>query len=393
MIEFAGVKFKNPFVVASSPLTARLEVLQEADRAGAAAASTKLTFIKQPFYGKLRMYNDPRVGSIVCHDRRLDMEEGVRLVEEAKKTTSLVLFTNITHDAEDLDGWAALAKAMENAGADLIEANLICPNITLTAKQLGEKDDGEQGERGGAITGQDPDAARNVARALKESVSIPVVCKLTPNVTDITAIARACEEGGADGICLAGAQLCLPPVDIYDPDRVYPLLQGASMGSLGGPATRLMGYAAVAQTARRINIPIVGGGGLQKWRHGIEYMMWGATLVTTCTEIMWRGWEVVTKIVEGMEKFRLDQGHDSYDDIVGRALPNLRAAANLKALPGAPVVDLERCNGCGICLKPGHCFAITLADEKAVVDAEQCYGCGICVAVCPRQALSFAVEA
>lgn len=390
MIEFAGVKFKNPFVVASSPLTARLEVLQEADRAGAAAASTKLTFIKQPFYGKLRMYNDPRVGSIVCHDRRLDMDEAVRLVGEAKKKTSLVLFTNITHDAEDLDGWATLARAMENAGADLIEANLICPNITLTAKQLGEEDSGERGERGGAITGQDPDAARNVARALKESVSIPVVCKLTPNVTDITAIARACEEGGADGICLAGAQLCLPPVDIYNPNRVYPLLQGASMGSLGGPATRLMGYAAVAQTAKRVNIPIVGGGGLQKWRHGIEYMMWGATLVTACTEIMWRGWEVVAKIVEGMEKFLLDQGYNSYNEIIRRALPNLRAAADLKALPGAPVVDLERCNGCGICLKPGHCFAITLADEKAVVDAEQCYGCGICVAVCSRKALRFA---
>ena len=71
MIEFAGVKFKNPFVVASSPLTSNLEVLRAADRAGAAAASTKLTFIKQPFYGKLRMYNDPKVGSIVCHDRRL----------------------------------------------------------------------------------------------------------------------------------------------------------------------------------------------------------------------------------------------------------------------------------------------------------------------------------
>jgi len=129
---------------------------------------------------------------------------------------------------------------------------------------------------------------------------------------------------------------------------------------------------------------------LQTWQHGIEYMMWGATLVTSCTEIMWRGWEVVTKIVDGMERFLQDQGYDSYDDVIGRALPNLRAAADLEALPGEPVVDLERCNGCGICLKPGHCFAITLADEKAVVDAVQCYGCGICVAVCPRKALYFA---
>ena len=391
MIEFAGIRFKNPFVVASSPLTSTIEVLEAADRAGAAAASTKLTFIKQPFYGKLRMYNDPRVGSIVCHDRRLDIDEAIRLVEAAKKRTSLVIMTNITHDAGDLDGWATLAKAMENAGADMIEANLICPNILLTAKQLGENGDNIKGERGGALTGQDPDASQQVAKVLSESVRIPVVCKLTPNVTDITAIARACEAGGADGICLAGAQLSLPPVDIYHPNRIYPLLNGASMGSLGGPATRLMGYASVAQTARRIHVPIIGGGGLQNWQHGIEFMMYGATLVTACTEIMWRGWEVVTKTVAGMEKFLVEQGYNSYNEIIGKALPNLRPAAELETLPGAPIVDLERCNGCGLCLKPGHCFAITLEDNKAVVDKEKCYGCGICVAVCARKALALGV--
>lgn len=159
------------------------------------------------------------------------------------------------------------------------------------------------------------------------------------------------------------------------------------MGSLGGPATRLMGYAAVAQTVRRVGIPVIGGGGLQNWEHAIQFMMWGASLVTACTEIMWRGWDVVTKTVKGMEKFMRDQGYNSYDEISGRALPNLRPAAELEALPGAPVVDVERCTGCGICLKPGHCFSIELLDEKAVVDEETCYGCGICVALCPTNAL------
>jgi dihydroorotate dehydrogenase subfamily 1 len=388
VIEYAGIRLKNPLVIASSPLTSRIEVLKAADDAGAAAVSTKLTFIKQPWYGKLRMYNDPKVGSIVCHDRRLDMDEAVRLIEEAKKKTSLVIFTNITHDADDPAGWTTLAKAMENAGADAIEANLICPNIELTAQQLGAESLGKQGERGGAITGQIPEAAQEVAQTLKDAVGIPVVCKLTPNVTDITAIARACEAGGADGVCLAGAQLSLPPVDIYHPDRVYPLLDGASMGSLGGPAARLMGYAAVAQTARRVSIPIIGGGGLQNWQHGIQFMMWGATLITVCTEIMWRGWEVATKIVDGMERFLADQGYGSYDEVIGRAVANLRPAYELNAIQGAPVVDNDRCIGCGKCLKPGHCFAISLVDEKAVVDEEKCYGCGICVAVCPVNALS-----
>ena len=355
-----------------------------AEKAGAAGASTKLTFIKQRFYGKLRMYNDPRVGSIVCHDRRLDLEEGVRLVEEAKQSTSLVIFTNITYEGEDLEGWAHLARAMEEAGADLIEANLICPNLGLTAKRLGEG-----AVSGGALAGQNPELAREITRTLKQAVHIPVICKLTPNVTDITEVALACQEGGADGLTLAGAQLALPPVDIYNPDRVYPLLRGASLGSLGGPACRLMGYAAVAQTARRVKIPIVGGGGIENWRQAIEYMMWGATLVTACTSIMWRGWDVVTDIVQGMEKFMREQNYSSYKEIIGRALPNIRPNVELEPLPGAPTVDHERCNGCGLCLKPGHCRAIRLEDSIALVSEADCYGCGICVAICPRKALYF----
>jgi dihydroorotate dehydrogenase subfamily 1 len=384
MMDFAGVQFKNPFVVASSPLTATVEMLREAQRAGAAAVSTKLTFIKQPFYGQLRMYSDRRVGSIVCHDRRLDLDEGVRLVEEGKRATSLVIFTNITYEGKDLDGWVTLATAMEEAGADLIEANMICPNLAVTAKRLGKADLG-----GGALVGQDPGLVREITAALKSAVSIPVVCKLTPNVTDITEVALACQEAGADGITLAGAQLSLPPVDIYHPDRVYPQLKGASYGSLGGPSCRLIGYAALAQTAQAIGIPIVGGGGIDTWRHAVEYMMWGATLATACTSIMWRGWEVVTKIVRGVDEFMAEQGYTSYDELVGLALSNIRANVELEPLPGAPVLNPELCNGCGLCTKPGHCTAIVLEDGLPVITAELCKGCSICVALCPRGALSF----
>lgn len=382
MLTFAGISFKNPFVVASSPLTARVELLQEAEKAGAAAASTKLTFIHQPFYGKLRMYNDPRAGSIVCHDRRLDLEEGIHLIAEAKRTTSLVIFANITYEGPDLEGWAYLGRAMQEAGADLIEANLVCPNLGLTGVRLGKV-----GYGGGALAGQNPELVREIARTLKEAVNIPVVCKLTPNVTNIVEIAAACQAGGADGVTLAGAHLALPPVDIYHPERVYPLLKGASFGSLGGPACRLMGYAAVAQIASGTDIPIVGGGGIETWRHAIEYMMWGATLVTACTSIMWYGWEVVTNIVRGIERFMEEQGYGSYAEITGRAIPNLRPNVQLEAQPGFPQVDMERCNACGICLKPAHCKAISLQSGHAVISEADCYGCGICVAICPQKAL------
>jgi dihydroorotate dehydrogenase/NAD-dependent dihydropyrimidine dehydrogenase PreA subunit len=301
----------------------------------------------------------------------------------------LIIFANMTHAGGDLEGWVRLGRALENAGAHILEPNLICPNLGLTAQALGEG-----APSGGAIPGQSPKAAFDIVKALKETVHIPVVPKLTPNVTDITTIALACEQAGADGICLAGAQLSLPPVDIYHPGSAYPLLRGASMGSLGGPACRLMGFAQVASVARRIEAPIVGGGGLETWQHAVQYMMWGATLVTACTALMWYGFEVIPQVLAGMEAFMTEQGYASYNEITGLAAPLMRAAEELEVVPGAAAVNHQACIGCGLCTKPGHCDAVTVSDiggtgeEKAVIDPQACLGCGVCIELCPVGAIS-----
>jgi len=377
------VTLKNPFVVASGPLTAKKKWLIAASEAGAAAVSTKLTFLKQPFYGKLRMHNRPGVGSIVCHDRRLDLDEGVRLVRESKPHTGdMVYFCNMTHPSEDLDGWVTIALALEDAGADILELNFICPNLGLTAQALGEN-----APSGGAVPGQNPALAERITTEVTSAVDIPVVCKLTPNVTDLVSVALACESGGADGICVAGAQLSLPPMDIRHPERIYPLLQGASMGSLGGPAARYIGYAMVAQLAKRCHVPIIGGGGIATWEHAVETMMWGATLFTVCTEIMWHGWQVIPRALAGIESFMDSEGYSGYEDLVGRSLPQFRSAESLEPLDGCAVVDPHRCTACGQCLQPGHCDAITIGDV-AVVDPNACLGCGICEALCPTGAIA-----
>ena len=206
MLEFCGVNFKNPMVIASSPLTSEVKWLIEAEKHGAAAASTKLAFIRQPFYGKLRMHTYKNNASIICYDRRKDMEESLRLMEEGKKKTNLVLFANITNDGRDLDGWSLLAKKHEEAGADFIEANMVCPNVGLSTKNIKGEEALSNTEQGGAVTGQDPERIEAIVKTLKESVDIPVVVKLTPNVADIGVTAKAAERGGADAVCLAGAQ-------------------------------------------------------------------------------------------------------------------------------------------------------------------------------------------
>ncbi|HOJ10430.1 MAG TPA: 4Fe-4S binding protein [Clostridiales bacterium] len=389
MINYCNVKFKNPMVIASSPLTSNIDRLIEAEKAGAAAVSTKLTFIKQPFYGKLRMHTYLNNGSIICYDRRNDIDESLKLIDEAKKRTSLKLFANITHDGMDMDGWTLLAKKHEEAGADIIEANMVCPNVGLSTKNIRGDSAISDHEHGGAVTGQNPERITEIVKVLKNAVKIPVIVKLTPNVSDIGVTAKAAEAAGADGVCVAGAQSSLPLVDIYNEGKPqYHLLNGVSHGSLGGPATKLMGFSLVANIAKKTNLPIVGGGGLETWQDSIMMMMWGADLVTVCTAAMWYGWENITKQVKGMEKYLEEMGYSDYTQITGKSLQHLRSSSDLDALKGWAAVDKEKCIGCGKCEKPAHCTAVKIENKKSVIDPEKCLGCGICEALCPTKAIS-----
>lgn len=385
-IEYAGLKLKNPFVVASGPPGATVERLMECEDHGAAGVSLKLTFIKQPFYGRLRMYSAPGEASIVCHDRRLDLDEGLELMRKGKERTDLVLFANITHPAEDLEGWQKLAREFEQAGADALELNLICPNITFAERRLGIATDKSHG----AVIGQDPGAVEQVVRACCSVVKIPVVAKLTSNVSDITVTGAAAVRGGAAGVCMAGGQSGLPKVDLYNDGR--PLgaycCDGYSFGSMGGPAILNQSFALTAQLARALKVPIIAGGGLTTWQDAIMLMMWGGTLVTACTVIMWEGFRVIRDIVGGMERYLEQQGYSSWDEIIGRSLKYLKPAKDLQLTPGRAVIDPAACIGCLNCVGLGHCDAIVERDGLPEILPEKCVACGICVGVCPQAAIS-----
>lgn len=385
-IEYAGLKFKNPFVVASGPPGATVERLMRAEDGGAAGVSVKLTFVKQPFYGRLRMYSKPGDASIVCHDRRLDMEEGFELVRKGKERTDLVLLANITHPSEDLDGWRTLARGYEQAGADAIELNLICPNITFSERRMGRSTDKSHG----AVIGQHPEIIETVVKAVCDAVSIPVVAKLTPNVDDITLTAKAAERGGAAGIVMAGGQSGLPRVEIYNdgrPQGAY-CCDGYSFGSMGGPGIIHQSFALTAQLAKAVNVPVMAGGGLSTWEDGITFMMWGATLVTACTILMWDGFGAAKKIVDGMEQFMNECGYTSWQDIIGLSLAYLKPARELQVVNGKAVIDENKCIECLLCVGLAHCDAIVENNGIPRVIPEECVACGICVGVCPVQAIS-----
>ncbi len=387
MINYAGIEFKNPFVVASGPASATIDQIKMAEDCGAAGVSAKLTFSKLPFIGKLRAYSVPGEVMVMPIDKRLEEDEGLELMRKAREQTSLIMFANMSDPGTDVDKWCDLAKKFEQAGAHIIETNFCCPNIGLAGYQLG-KSVRPEFMVGGSI-GQIPELSRDITRELKKAVNIPVVNKLTPTSLNMANVALACQEGGADGISLfGGTSLAAPPVDIYNRGKpVYPLTKKNSFGFISGPWIKLSTYKSVAQVVQNVNIPVCASGGISNWRDNVEMIMWGATLTSACTILMWEGFEVIKDIVEGTERFMQEQGYSSYEEMQGIALEYLSTPDKIGLIEGAAVVDEEKCIGCGKCTKPAHCNAVELRDGTAHIDPKKCVACSVCVSLCPVQAI------
>ena len=194
--------------------------------------------------------------------------------------------------------FAELAKAMEKGGASAIEMNLGCPH----AKGLG------------ADIGSNPEFVKEFTAAVKAAVKIPVFVKITPNVTDITAIAQAVEDGGGDAIVAINTVRGM----VIDADLARPVLSN-KLGGLSGPAIKPVGLAAVWRIYDKVKIPIIGVGGISNARDVAEYLMAGASAVQVGTAVWKDGVGVFGRINKDLEAFMKVHGYSSISDMVGVA--------------------------------------------------------------------------
>jgi len=249
-------------------------------------------------------------------------------------------------------------------------------------------------ERGmGSAVGQVPEYIEMVARWCKAHTRMPVIVKLTPNITDIRHPARAARTGGADAVSLINTINSIVSVDLDSMSPVPSIDGKGTHGGYCGPAVKPIALSMVSEIARdkaTRGFPISAIGGITTWRDAVEFMTLGATTVQVCTAAMTYGFAIVKEMISGMSNWMDEKGYRSIDEFVGRAVPNVTdwQFLNLNYIAKAHI-NQDLCIKCGrchiVCEDTSHQAIAAKKNGKRhfeVIDAE-CVGCNLCVSVCP----------
>jgi len=225
-------------------------------------------------------------------------------------------------------------------------------------------------------------------------VQIPVLAKMTPNVTDICEPALSAKEGGADGLAAINTVSGLVGIDM---DRFVPdpnVFGKSAMSGYSGPAVKPIGLRCITQMAQHpdLGLPISGMGGVETWVDTVEYMLCGAATVQITTGVIHYGYRIIDDILEGMAYFMDQHGFDSVDQFIGKALPNIVGTDRFDlSRQGIAQYDMDRCVGCGQCYvvcqdAGGQCLTWDDATRRPVMDESKCLACMICSFICPVSA-------
>jgi dihydropyrimidine dehydrogenase (NAD+) subunit PreA len=334
----------------------------------------------------------PRYGALLTPDRKLLGFNNIELITDRPLQLNLDEIREVKRVWPDRamvvslmvpcveQAWKDVLARVEDTGADGVELNFGCPH--------------GMSERGmGAAVGQVPEYIEMVTAWCKQHSRLPVIVKLTPNITDIRQPARAAKAGGADAVSLINTITSIMGVD---PATLTMSPSTGGMGSHGGycgPAVKPIALNMVAQIGRdplTAGLPISGIGGVGSWRDALDYIALGAGNVQVCTAAMTFGFKIVQDMVDGLSEYMDSMGFQTTADFQGRALPTVTEwqHLNLNATSKA-VIDQGSCIQCGrchiACEDTSHQAITATKDGRRhfEVKADECVGCNLCVLVCP----------
>ena len=339
-VTVGGIRFKNPFFVASGPTTKKVSQLKRIEETGWAAASIKLTIDPAPYINRKPRYAlfDEYKALAFTTEKRLAFEDGLKLVEDAKKVlTDLKLFANITYAGDEgLSGWVNMAKRFEEVGADAIELNMCCPNMSYNV-ELTTGDSGAIAKKTGASLGQQADAVAAIVRAIKKEIKIPLFVKLTPEGGHIASVAKALYEAGADAVGGTANRLGIPPINLEHPEKaVYHLQEEISMSCYCGEWLKPLAQRDTYEIRKLCGEQpcVTAAGGVRNWRDAAELIMCGADLVGVCSETLISGYDIVRPMIKGLHEYMQQHGYKTTREFRGIIVPEVKTAPEVTLYGG-----------------------------------------------------------
>ncbi len=389
---FCGISSPNPFWLASAPPTNSGDQIMRAFDAGWGGAVWKTL-------GNPVVNLSSRYAAVNHGKKRIMGMSNIELISDRGLSTNLKEMHEVKKNypdhavlasimADEKEEWQQLIRRVEDTGADGIELNFSCPHGMC--------------ERGlGSAIGQEPVIAEEITRWVKQSTSLPVVVKFTPNVADICEQGRAAVAGGAEGVALINTVKSIIGVDLDDFIPFPKLRNGSTNGGYSGPALKPIALHMVASLGRQdwFSLPMSGIGGINNWRDAAEFIALGCTTVQVCTAVMHHGFAIVEEMISGLTSYLNEKKMNSVSELCGKALGCYKNWGELDMnYKVVAEIDAETCTGCGKCYTAcydGAYQAISLSGKSGesgkvlpTILTDKCKGCNLCSLVCPVNSIS-----
>ncbi|MCZ6597989.1 MAG: NAD-dependent dihydropyrimidine dehydrogenase subunit PreA [Planctomycetota bacterium] len=327
-IEVDGMRFPNPFVLASGPPGTNGKVIKRSFELGWGGIVCKTLSLENekvhntvPRYGKLKSRQHEEVIGFqnieLISDRPFELWLD-ELADCKQAHPDHVLIASIMEEYEK-DRWIEIVERTQVTGIDGFELNLSCPHGLPERKM-------------GAAMGQNVEIVEEVVGWVKPSAKVPVWAKMTPNITNITDPAKAAIRGGADGISAINTILGIIGINL-DTLRPMPTVEGHSEpGGYSCQAVRPIALRQVMEIARACpGVSVSGMGGIESAEDAVQFLLVGASTTQICTGAMLQGYEMIAGLCEGLEAFMKRHGFERVSDMVGKSLPYFTTHADLVA--------------------------------------------------------------